>query len=365
MFFQGERFPGFNEPPGSAPPLHSNNSGNQERCIVNRRSLFLVLVLGAAITSLLAQDVPIPRGMKIAIQGEVRYAQGGGRAENVLVRLESFSGGLVDQVRTDRTGKFSFQDIGQAIYRVTASIVGFRTVTQEVNLTTTPNEHLIFTMVPDKPGQENRPAPEEDTIIDAKVPKEARDEYQTGRTALLAGAEPAKGIPHLERAVRIYPDFLQAQLLLGTAYIDSHQTDKAEAALKHVLTIDPKTSQALFALGEVYRMGKKYPEAEKAMQQGLQLNDTSWQGHLALGRLYLDTGNIAKAGPEIGRSLQLKPDNPETYLFAGNVLLKANRAEEAMQMFEQYLHLAPKGQYADETQKMVEKIKKVLPENKK
>ena len=314
---------------------------------------------------LLAQDPPIPKGMKIGIQGEVRYAQGGQSAENVLVRLEAFSGGLVDQMRTDRTGKFSFQDISQADYRVTASIIGFKTVTQEVNLTTTPNEHIIFTLVPDKPAQEDRPAPEQDTTIDTKVPKEARDEYQAGRTALLTGTEPAKGIPHLEKAVKIYPDFLQAQLLLGTAYLDAHQPDKAEASLKRVLAIDPKTPQALFALGEIYRMGKKYPEAEQAIQQGLQLNDTSWQGHLALGKVYMETGDIAKAGPEIGRALQLKPDNPETYLFAGNILLKANRAEEALQMFEQYLHLAPKGQYVDETQKIIEKIKKEVPEKKK
>lgn len=333
--------------------------------MVNWRSLFLALVLGAAIAPLLAQDAPIPKGMKIAIQGEVRYAQGGGPAENVLVRLESFAGGLVDQVRTDRTGKFSFQDIGQTNYRVTASIIGFKTVTQEANLTTTPNEHLMFTLVPDKIGQENRIVPDADSIIDTKVPKEARDEYEKGRTAILNGTEPAKGIPHLENAVKIYPDFLQAQLLLGTAYLDMHQMVKAEPALKRVLEIDPKTSQALFALGELYRTGKQFPEAEKTLQQGLQLNDSSWQGHLALGRLYLDTGNIVKAGPEIGRALQLKPDNPETYLFAGNLLLKANRAEEALQMFEQYLHLAPKGQYANETQKMIEKIKKAVPEKKK
>jgi thioredoxin-like negative regulator of GroEL len=334
---------------------------------VNLRCFFLTLALfwGAAITPLLAQEPPYPKGMQITIQGEVRYAQGGGAAENVLVRLESFAGGLVAQVRTDRTGKFSFSDIGQANYRVTASIIGFKTVSQEVNLTTTPNEHLIFTLVPDKTGQENRIVPDADAIIDTRVPKEARDEYEKGRTALLNGTEPAKGIPHLESAVKIYPDFLQAQLLLGTAYLDVHQMDKAESTLKRVLEIDPKTTQALFALGELYRTGKRCPEAEQVLQQGLKLNDASWQGHLALGRLYLDTGNIAKAGPEIGRALQLKPDNPETFLFAGNVLLRANRAEEALQMFEQYLHLAPKGRYADETQKVVEKIKKAVPEKKK
>ncbi len=302
--------------------------------------------------------------MKITIQGEVRYAAGGSFAENVLVRLELNNGGLAGEVRTDRTGKFAFENITQSQYRISASMPGYRTATQEVNLTTVANEHVILTLVPDKPAQKSQLAFLEDTTIDVRVPQGARDEYEKGRAALLSGNDTAKGIPHLENAVKIYPNFLQAQLLLGTAYLDSHQFDRAEISLKRALAIDPKTSQALLALGEAYRESKKFPDAEAALQEGLKLNDTSWQGHLSLGRLYLDQGNVAKAGPEIGRALQLNPKNAETYLIAGNLLLKAGKADEALQMYQQYLQIAPKGQYAEETQKLVEKIKKAIAEKK-
>ncbi|MBZ5499449.1 MAG: tetratricopeptide repeat protein [Acidobacteriia bacterium] len=323
---------------------------------------FLLLIAAAALP---AQEQKYPRGLQITIQGEVRYAQGGRAAENVLVRLEYLSGGMAGQVRTDRTGKFSFAGITQSLYRVTVSTVGYQPATQDVDLTTSPNAHIILTLAPDKPVQENRVSQNTDSMIDSKVPIEARDEYEKGRATLLDGSDPANGIQHLENAVKIYPGFLQAQLLLGTAYLDLHQMDKAESALKRVLEMNPKAGPALLALGEVYLETKRFPEAEKALQQGLQWDNASWQGHLAMGRLYLDTGDAAKAGPEIGRALQLKPDNAETYLYAGNLLLKANKAEDALQMFSQYLHLAPKGQYAAETQKVVEKIKKAIAEKKK
>ncbi len=41
------------------------------------------------------------------VHGQVRIAKGGTPAQNVLVSLESFSGSLIGQVMTDRTGKSS------------------------------------------------------------------------------------------------------------------------------------------------------------------------------------------------------------------------------------------------------------------
>ncbi|HYK87425.1 MAG TPA: tetratricopeptide repeat protein [Acidobacteriota bacterium] len=324
-------------------------------------SALLAVLFAVEGLPLLAQQQARPQAMPVSIHGEVRYAQGGKQAENVLVVLESFAGGMVAQARTDRAGKFDFSNIDQAIYRVTASTEGFQPATQEINLMTTYNEYVVLTLAPKKSSAADRLGPGMEMSIDAKVPEEARTEFEKGRSELLDS--PEKGISDLEKAVKIYPNFLQARLLLGTAYMDSHQADKAESCLKRVLEIDPKTAPALFALGEIYREKKKYPEAEKSLQQGLQINDSSWQGHLALGRLYWETGNVPKAGAEVGRTLQLKPDAADAYLLGGNVFLKARKAPEALQMFSQYLVLAPKGQYAEQTRVTVEKIKKALERN--
>jgi len=121
-----------------------------------------------------------------------------------------------------------------------------------------------------------------------------------------------------------------------------------------------EASAALFALGEVLLHNKEYDSAEKALQDGLTLEKDSWQGHLALGRVYWATGNLAKAGPEVGRAIQLKPDLAEAYLLAGNILLRARQAAPALQMFEEYLRLEPKGKYAAETRSLIERIKKSI-----
>ncbi len=301
--------------------------------------------------------------MPVSIHGEVRYAEAGKQAENVLVVLESFAGGVVAQTRTDRSGKFDFSNIGQAIYRVTASMEGFQPVTQEVNLATTNTEYIVLTLVPKKSGPADHPGPGMEMSIDARVPEEARAAYEKGRSELSKGSEAAKGISDLEKAVKIYPSFLEARLLLGTAYMDVRQFEKAEASLKRVLEINPKTAQAFFALGEIYRLRKNFPEAERTLAQGLQLSGNSWEGHFALARLYWEEADVAKAGAEVGRTLQLNPDCAEAYLFAGNIFLKANKAPEALQMFREYLRLAPTGQFAEQTRKAVQRIEKKETKN--
>ena len=83
-----------------------------------------------------------------------------------------------------------------------------------------------------------------------------------------------------------------------------------------------------------------------------------------LGQVYFAKGDIAKAGPEVGQALQLKPDYAEAYLLAGNLFLKARNAASALQMFDEYLRLEPKGNYAAQTREMVEKIRKAMAEKK-
>jgi tetratricopeptide (TPR) repeat protein len=198
------------------------------------------------------------------------------------------------------------------------------------------------------------------------VPTEAREELEKGMTALLAGGKKEKleeAASHLEKAVNLYPDFFEAQLELGTVYMDLQQWEKAEKALLHATEIDPKSANALFALGEAQRRQKKYAEAEKSLQKGLTLDEKSWQGHFNLGHVYWDMGDWAKAGPHVGRALQLKPDFAEGHLLAGNILLKARQAQNALVEFQEYLRLAPHGEYANEARALVEKIKVALNKN--
>src|SRR5262245_31401024 len=303
-----------------------------------------------------------PRTGGTSISGIVRFQIGGQPAEFVVLSLESAICGIITQVRTDSSGKFRFNNVGQDQFRIVVRHPGYKEVQRVVDLNTQSTDSLQIQLVAEKTEPIAPPGPA--AIISIDVPPEAQKEFDQGRTILLDEKNVEKAITHLEKAINLHPPFAEAHLLLGTAYVDSKQWEKAERELKKTLEIDAKAVGAYFALGDVYCQQQKYSEAEKVIQDGLKLEPKSHHGHFTLGQVYFAKGDVAKAGPEVGQALQLKPDYAEAYLLAGNLFLKARNAPSALQMFEEYLRLEPKGQYAAQTREMVEKIRKAITEKK-
>jgi tetratricopeptide (TPR) repeat protein len=328
------------------------------------RFLIWMLILMTSSTLVLAQQSSTrSSSSSVEITGQVRQANGGAPADNVLVRLEASGGGLVGQEMTDRLGKFRFSGLTPAQYIVTAHAPGFVDVRQQVDLQTALRSYLQFQLVAEK-RTATTTSSGPNFVIDAKIPAEAQSEFDLGRAELLEQKKLDSGITHLEKAIKLFPDFAEAHLLLGMALMDNKQLEKAERELRRTEEINPKLAAAQFTLGEVYRRQKKYEAAEKVLQEGLKTEPRSSQGHLNLGRVYYDNGDLAKAGPEVGQAIQIKPDFAEAYVLAGNLFLKARKAESAVQMFEEYLRLEPSGQFAAETRELVAKIKRALAEKK-
>lgn len=294
----------------------------------------------------------------VDVSGEVRFADQATPAPNVPVRLERFGGGVIEQMATDSRGRFRFANLPRGQYVVRVSSPCYFDAQQQVELTLIFRAYLPFDLKRDStsPGCG---AGEAAGVVDARVPAEAREEFEKGRSALADGKSD-EGVERLQKAVRLYPDFFGAHLLLAKAHTEARRWDKAEAALRRAAEIDPRSATALISLGEVQRRRQKYAEAERSLLAGLKLDDESWQGHLALGRTYLDTGQVKKAAPHIGRALQLKPDLPEAHLLAGNILLKVGEPARALAEYEEYLRLAPSGDYAAPTRELVAKLRQSL-----
>src|SRR6185437_11053367 len=68
---------------------------------------------------ILAQVQSSPTTATVEIHGQVRFAEGGSPAQQVLVRLESYeSGGSISEVFTDASGKFRFTGLPPAQYSI-------------------------------------------------------------------------------------------------------------------------------------------------------------------------------------------------------------------------------------------------------
>lgn len=324
----------------------------------------IVCILFLSAFSALAQQAGHSTTEPIEIRGQIRYT-GNAPADNVLVRLESLAGGYVGEERTDRLGKFRFASLLPIQYILNIRHPGYQEIRREVNLVMVPSDYIQLQLVPDNPGSRGATI-FSSKLVDANVPAEARKEFEKGELALLNHKKIDEGISHLEKAIQIYPRFIEAQLRLGTAYMDRHQWDKAEHALKRTLEINPKAVNAHFALGAMYLQQKRFDESEKVLLRGLVIENRSWQGHFTLGRVYWTRnapGDLVKAARQVAVTLQLNPDFAEAHLLAGNIWVRANHRAEALLEFQEYLRLAPKGEFAAQTRETMQKLK--MPKGQK
>ncbi len=341
-----------------------------------RLSFICGLILLTPSQLLSQQTAPAPGLFLGQISGQVRYSDSGQPAFNVLVKCESINSGYCGQETTDRNGRFRFTGLDRPQYTITVRVPGYIEQRQDVELATTTNAYLQFQLRPD--GSPKAPAAGVVVVLDPSVPAAAKKEFDLAATALAtqkkSGVEQA--VTHLEKAVAIYPKFVEAQLMLGTAYADLGQWDKAEQALKRTVELDPKAANALFALGELYLRQKKDDEAEKVLLQGLKIEDRSNQAHLALARVYWNMSakikddaqarpTLEKAYEQVKKALELNPNQAEAHLVKGNLLLRVRRAADAQHEFEEYIRLDPKGPFVSQTRALIEKIKIALAEPKK
>jgi len=330
------------------------------------RLVLLLLPLaffGLFVPSVVAQrerDTYTGNSQTFEVSGEVRVVETGLYAQNVPVRLERFSGGLIDQIVTDSRGRFRFPNLPRGYYKVVVNAPGYTPAQQDADLQVLFRIYLVFELNADSSKRPSGLALLTD-VIDARVPAAAREDFNNGRAALTR-KNYKEGIAYLEKATLGYSNFFEAQLLLGIALMDLKGWEKAERALLRAIEIKPQNPPAMIYLGEVYWRQKRYPEAEQTLREGLRLDEKSWHGQFTLGRLYWDMGEVTKAGGPIGMTLQLKPELAEAHLLAGNILLRVNQRERALVEYREYLRLAPNGEFVTQVQELVRKVEKTLLE---
>ena len=322
------------------------------------RIFFLVIITSffAVTTHAQRDNDPMAPGSFYEISGQIRSADNK-TIENVLVRVETNTGALVDQGTADAMGRFRFIRLRPGQYKVFATAAGLTAAPQAVDLSrVSPRVHLLFQLVAAAPTF--RPAGTGRTgVIDARVPAEASAAMENARTAV-AEKKTDAAITHLQKATRIYPNYFEAHRMLGQLYMDSSQWEKAELSFKEAVRIDPKAVLALTSLGEVYRREKKYEEAQKTLEGALKLDNNSWESNFTLGRVYWELKDIPKAGRYVARSIELQPDVAEGHLLAGNIFVRAGLPDNALIEYEEYLRLAPKGEFSAQAQALVDKLKK-------
>jgi Flp pilus assembly protein TadD len=147
--------------------------------------------------------------------------------------------------------------------------------------------------------------------------------------AYLNREEPDKAISELELAAAGNSSLPFVHFSLGLAYMKKQDTDRAEAEFRKDIAIEPDLPDNYEQLGLLCLQSQKDDEAERSFREALHNNPRMPVSLLELGRLYQRQGKNREALTFLNSAEKLAPDNQNIHYIRGQVLLRLGRREEA------------------------------------
>jgi Tfp pilus assembly protein PilF len=297
---------------------------------------------------------------------QVRTQDNSPAPEGTLVELDAEDGAPIDRVQTDASGKCRFIPPAPAVYYVRAKQAGYQEASYRVDLQNVMTGMAVLVLKP-IPGQTPPPIPGVAiSVNDLGVPESARKEFEKGKKAL-GDNDLNGGTDHLKKAIKEYPAFSLAYVLLGTAYNQQKKWNDARGALEKAIQLDPKSGEAYIQLGAALRQQKDLAGAEKALTKGLELSPDAPSAGAAeyeLAKAYMDMGQWQKAEPYATKAVASEPNFAPARLLLGNICLKKGDGAGALKEFQEYLRIDPNGSAAPQIKEIIPKIQAAMERQK-
>ena len=206
--------------------------------------------------------------------------------------------------------------------------------------------------------------------LDLGRPGPAREVLAAGLTLspadpqlLALAAQAERQLGHPDRAMELAKQvlasdesFAQARYYLGLALLDLRRRDEGIKELERVVQ-GTRVADANLALGSAYIEAGRIPEAIEVLRQGTVIDPRQRDIRIALARAYRSSGALARAdeqlslarpkaaGTQASPFLQQQTD-PDFYLELGLLRMQQGRLEAASQAFRKVLDLQPDHQEA-------------------
>jgi cytochrome c-type biogenesis protein CcmH/NrfG len=131
------------------------------------------------------------------------------------------------------------------------------------------------------------------------------------------------------------------------------QITEAEKALEK----DPKDPEKIKDLAVLYYTAGRYDDAIRVLQRGSEVDPKDEEIPALIGQIYSQQAQaekgekrkelLKKAGDAFAASAEAEPDNAEAYLLAGQAYDQAGQPADAIEYYNGYLELEPKGENAE------------------
>jgi tetratricopeptide (TPR) repeat protein len=292
------------------------------------------------------------------IRGKVVDAQGQ-PVVDAQVKVD-FKGNIkrVTETKTDKKGSFMQVGLPTGPYEVTVT-KGELTQTQQVRVALGDTTQMEFTLAP---GGAAAPVSAENAkAIEAKR-KELEGKYLAA-VALIEAAKYDEGIAELNLVIAETGGCAICEAKIGEALLKKGDESGAEAAFKKSIATDPKLPDAYAALANMYNQQKKFDQAAEMSKKANELSGTPGGGGgnasvvFNQGIIFWNQSKVAEAKVQFEQAIKLDPNMADAHYWFGMALINEGNTADARKSFEEYLSLAPKGQYAEMATSILKSIK--------
>jgi tetratricopeptide (TPR) repeat protein len=151
--------------------------------------------------------------------------------------------------------------------------------------------------------------------------------------AYLNREEPEKALPELQRAASANPSLPYLHFSLGVAYLRLDNNAAAEAEFRKDLEVEADLPDTYEQLGEFYLRAGNNEEAAKFFREALKRNPRMPSALFGAAKIYLQQQHYREALTAINSAVRLAPDNQEVHFLRGQILARLGRREEAQSEF--------------------------------
>lgn len=193
------------------------------------------------------------------------------------------------------------------------------------------------------------------------VPEEARRQFDKHRKAQIRG-KATEAIRHLERALKIYPDYPEALNNLGTLSHLAGDRARALTLFQRLTEIAPEFYAGWLNLGVTLLVTGDPRRALQAEMRALKLRPDDPFVVYQVGLCYYTLGEYEEAKTHFNRIIELDPCSatyPHVYL--AHIALAKNEPDKAESLIRQALELHPYSPWPPEMQEVVDRISKMVP----
>ncbi len=275
------------------------------------------------------------------------FMPGGGPPPNVLRLTLVRDNGFMDTFFTDSKGKFEMPTPTSGTANYTVTIEGdrqnFDTTTANLTLQGLQPTYLTIFLKPLPPEKVVHEVLDV-TTFEKNVPQKAQAAYKKAMEWI--GAKKFDdAISELQKAIKIYPEYVRAYSDLGVIFMKLDRLDEAAVAFRKATEISKRFFYPRMNLGVVLNRQEKFKEAIEILGPLYEENRGMLEVRLAYANALSGAGQMVEAEKIYLPILQLKEVPPATqatvHFKLGFGLNRQRKFAEAVSQFDKALALSP------------------------